>query len=97
MSQNPNRLPLLIEIGLLASRALTQERIDHLVVASEITPHKSADAHWEAVIDKLEDLVLMDHIDNFNPSHSPILAGSGLLNSYWTLRHWKELAEKPDC
>ncbi|NVL62646.1 hypothetical protein E0I00_28315, partial [Pseudomonas syringae pv. actinidiae] len=57
MSQNPNRLPLLIEIGLLASRAITQEHIDHLVLPDEDSQHTSADAHWEAVIDKLEDLV----------------------------------------
>ncbi|GKQ48993.1 hypothetical protein [Pseudomonas syringae] len=97
MSQNPNRLPLLIEIGLLASRAITQEHIDHLVLPAEDSQHTSADAHWEAVIDKLEDLAQMDHIDNFYPNNSPILAGSGILNSYWTLRHWKNLAETPDC
>ncbi|MBN4180614.1 hypothetical protein [Pseudomonas savastanoi] len=91
MSQPPNRLPLLIEIGLLASRAITQEYIDRLALPDEVNQHRSADAHWEVIIDKLEDLIQMDHIDN-----SSILAGSEILNSHLTFRHWKNLAEKPD-
>ncbi|WP_231612921.1 hypothetical protein, partial [Pseudomonas syringae group genomosp. 3] len=49
-----------------------QEHIDHLVLPAEDSQHTSADAHWEAVIDKLEDLAQMDHIDNFYPNNSPI-------------------------
>ncbi|KPB98060.1 Uncharacterized protein AC503_2416 [Pseudomonas syringae pv. maculicola] len=44
----------------------------------------------------MEDLIQMDHIDNFYPNNSSILAGSEILNSHLTFRHWKNLAEKPD-
>ncbi|QHE95740.1 hypothetical protein ACKUFS_03890 [Pseudomonas cannabina] len=96
MTCNPNRLTLLLDIGFLVSRAKAQENIDRLIIAGDVPPPPMAHIYWEDVFDKLEELALMDHIDDFTPDQSPMLEGTGCLKSYQTLRHWYKLGDMPD-
>ncbi|WP_122417215.1 hypothetical protein [Pseudomonas viridiflava] len=96
MSPNPKRLPLLLDLGFLASRALTQEYLDHQVLPGETKPIPYALVYWDAVLDKLEDLARMDHEDNYTPASEPILEGAGVFNSYGVLRHWIKLLDAED-
>lgn len=92
MSVNPKRLPLLLDIGLMAARAFVQERLDQQVLPGEAKPDPHAPDHWYSVLNKLEDLARMDHEDNYTPNSEPILSGAGILVAYQIYRHWHEIS-----
>ncbi|AVB13157.1 MULTISPECIES: hypothetical protein [Pseudomonas syringae group] len=88
MNSNPNRLTLRLELALLVSIARTQDSIYQQVLEKDTPPDRSSSLYWEDVLDKLEDLALLDHAENFIPDHSSYLDDAGILKSYWTLREW---------
>ncbi|WP_439869995.1 hypothetical protein ACTACT_03100 [Pseudomonas syringae] len=88
MDNNPNRLTLRLELALLISKARTQDSIHQKALNKYTPPDRSSSLYWEDVLDKLEDLALLDHSEDFTPDHSSYLEDAVVLRSYWTLRGW---------
>ena len=92
MMHNTQRLPLTIEIGLIAAQARVHSELDQLrPINMAIDPHDdpsyflSSDL-WFGALDMVIRLAEMDHQDNFTPETSPMLSEFGLLNEYWKAR-----------
>lgn len=92
MIYNPQRLPLVTEIGLLAAQARVYSELDkHLPTNVAIDPHDDpryflTSDLWFDVLDGVTRLAKMDHCNNFTPETSPILSEFGLLKEYWEAR-----------
>ncbi|KPX45238.1 MULTISPECIES: hypothetical protein [Pseudomonas syringae group genomosp. 2] len=96
MDSNTNRLTLRLELALLISKARTQDSFYQAVLNKDAPPDRFSSVYWEDVLDKLEDLALMDHVENFTPDHSSYIEDAALLKSYWTLREWCGIDIYPD-
>ncbi|KAA8689120.1 hypothetical protein [Pseudomonas caricapapayae] len=96
MDSNTNRLTLRFELALLISKARTQDSIYQKVLNKDTPPDRFSSLHWEDVLDKLEDLALLDHAENFTTDHSSYIEDTALLKSYWTLREWCGIDIFPD-
>ncbi|RMV82682.1 hypothetical protein ALP03_02579 [Pseudomonas amygdali pv. tabaci] len=96
MDSNGNRLNLRLELALLISKARTQDSIYQKVLNKDTLPDRFSSLYWEDVLDRLEDLALMDHAENFTPDHSLYIEDPALLKSYWTLREWCGIDIYPD-
>ena len=89
---NPQRLPLEIEIGLIAAQARVHSTLDkQRPINVAIDPHD--DPHyflssdlWFDALDGVIKLAEMDHKDDFTPEISPTLSEFGLLQEYWQAR-----------
>ncbi|SHN14499.1 hypothetical protein SAMN05216593_109204 [Pseudomonas asturiensis] len=88
MDSNPERLTLRLELALLISKARTQDSIHQQALNKDTPPDRSSSLYWQDVLDKLEDLALMDHAESFTPDQSSYIEDAVILNSYWTLRGW---------
>ena len=88
---NPERLPLLINIGLIACQARFYSELDGY---RSIMP---ADSHEDQWISQTSDLWFeatsaviqlaeMDHRNDFTPKQNPMLSAFGLLEEYWHAR-----------
>jgi len=92
MLHNPLRLPLVINIGLLAAQARTHSKLNIKFPFPNVddpytTPYYfRADELWSSVEDSLIELAEMDHRNDFYPDASPLLTEFGLLHEYWRLR-----------
>ncbi|MBI6855913.1 hypothetical protein YA0002_24420 [Pseudomonas cichorii] len=78
MTHNPQRLPMVIEIGLLAFQArqhiyIDMQDLDSLLESTDL---------WGNVRAKVAELALMDHMDNHTLKESPMLRHFGLLDDY---------------
>ena len=96
MDSNTNRLTLRLELALLISKAHTQDSIYQQVLNKDTPPDRFSSLYWEDVLNKLEDLALLDHVENFTPDHSSYIEDAALLRSYWTLREWCGIDIYPD-
>jgi len=92
MIHNAKRLPMVIEIGLIAAQARIHSALDIQCPINVATdPHDdpryflSSDLWFDAV-DGVIKLAEMDHKNNFTPETSPILLEFGLLQEYWNAR-----------
>ncbi|MBX8588631.1 hypothetical protein K5D56_04490 [Pseudomonas cichorii] len=83
MLHNPQRLPAVIEIGLLATQAKLHSLID--MHHSDAISEASGDV-WDTLYSKVIELAIMDHRHNFTPKSSPTLADNGLLKIYQEAR-----------
>ncbi|MCF5097054.1 hypothetical protein GIW56_24525 [Pseudomonas gessardii] len=92
MIHNPQRLPLVTEIGLLAVQARVYSELD-----KQLPTNVTIDTHddpryvltsdlWLDVLDGVIRLAEMDHRNNFTPETSPILSELGLLKEYLEAR-----------
>ncbi|MBX8588630.1 hypothetical protein K5D56_04485 [Pseudomonas cichorii] len=82
MTHNPQRLPMVIEIGLLAFQArqhisLDLQNLDLLSAEVDL---------WGDVRSKVMELARMDHTDNYTPTTHPMLSDFGLLEDYQKAR-----------
>ncbi|EGH04952.1 MULTISPECIES: hypothetical protein [Pseudomonas syringae group] len=96
MGSKTDRLTLRLELALLISKARSQDSIYQKTLSKDTPPDRFSSLYWEAVLDKLEDLALMDHVENFTPDHSSYIEDTALLKSYWTLREWCGIDIYPD-
>ncbi|WP_117182282.1 hypothetical protein [Pseudomonas amygdali] len=96
MDSNSDRLTLRLELGVLLSTAKAQDSIYQKFLKTDTPPDRFSSLHWEDVLDKLEDLALLDHAENFTPDHSSYIEDTALLKSYWTLREWCGIDIFPD-
>lgn len=92
MMHNTQRLPLVLEIGLIAAQARIHSELDKLLpIKVTIDPHDDprfllASDLWFNALDMVIRLAEIDHRHNFTPKTSPMLTEFGLLNEYWNAR-----------
>lgn len=88
MMMNPQRLPLLTEIGLLAAQASVYSELDKLLPSNpaldpDDDPRYTLTSDlWLEVLDGVISLAKMDHRDEFTTKNSPLLSEYGLLKEY---------------
>lgn len=89
---NPLRLSLLINIGLIMAQARVHAALDkHYRALAPNDPHddphyfRSSDLWFDAVSHVIE-LAERDHRIGFTPENSPVLSEFGLLDEYWDAR-----------
>ncbi|MDO9345433.1 MAG: hypothetical protein Q7T99_18340 [Pseudomonas sp.] len=88
MMMNPQRLPLLTEIGLLAAQASVYSELDKLLPSNpaldpDDDPRYTLTSDlWLEVRNGVISLAKMDHRDEFTPKNSPLLSEYGLLKEY---------------
>lgn len=95
MNSDTNRLTLRLEVGFLISKARTQDRLYQQALHKDTPPDRSTSLYWAEVLDKVEDLAIMDHAENFTPDDNSYIDDAGILKSYWTLREWYKLDDLP--
>ncbi|WP_248915989.1 hypothetical protein [Pseudomonas moorei] len=95
MHLNPQRLPLLINLGFLAAQARTATHLDKKFPFTVKEDDFSTPERWDSVHNALMDLAAMDVENGFYPTSSPILSESGLWKEYWNLRSYFD-TEEPD-
>lgn len=94
MLYNSLRLPLVINIGLLAAQANAHSKLNMKFPFTNVddpdrTPNYFLENDlWSSVEDSLIELAEMDHKNNFYPNVSPLLTEFGLLQEYWRLRDY---------
>ncbi|PHX52928.1 hypothetical protein AO354_21000 [Pseudomonas syringae pv. syringae] len=88
MDSNTNRLTLRLELALLISKARAEDSNYQKILNKDSPPDRSCSLYWEEVLDKLEDLAILDHAESFTPDHSSYIEDAIVLRSYWTLRGW---------
>lgn len=86
MLHNPQRLPLVINIGLMAMQASVQSHLDKKSPTLVNEDYSLADDLWDSVRAAVVDLAEMDHQSGFYPKVSPLLFEFGLLQEYWKIR-----------
>ncbi|MBB6288679.1 MULTISPECIES: hypothetical protein [unclassified Pseudomonas] len=93
MIHNSERLPLVIQIGLIAAQARVYSALDEQrLINVAIDPHEdpqhflASDHLWFDALNGVIKLAEMDHRYDFTPETSPMLSEFGLLQEYWRAR-----------
>lgn len=95
MLYNSHRLPLVINIGLMAAQACTESHLDRKFPFTVKEDCSLADDLWDSVRASVIELAEMDHQNGFYPDASPLLTEFGLQQEYWEIRYRLD-PEHPD-